>query len=281
MTLDDILNLAKSLAKGSGIIEADYLFIVEAILGQTRSQMLLHKTRKLEPEKAEILRQAFTRLESGEPPQYICGKTWFRNLELEVEPAVLIPRPETELLIDILLSALEPGARILEIGTGSGAIAIALKTERPDLQIEATDISEAALRVASSNAVNHQAVLKFHKANLFPQRAELFDCLVSNPPYISTVELAGLDNRVKAFEPVTALWGGEDGLDFYRELFSMADRHLKIEGMIAVEHGSSQRTALIEIASQQGWNEAEAYVDLCGRDRFLIFKKTRNNSKDI
>jgi len=274
MTLDDILNLARCLAKDSGIIEADYLFILEAVLGLSRSQMLLQKTRKLEPVEADLLQKAFTRLESGEPPQYICGKAWFRNLELEIDPDVLIPRPETELLIDLLLVRLDNAARILEIGTGSGAIAIALKTERPDLVIEATDISEAALRIAMSNAVMNNADLRLYKADLFPQSTEPYDCLVSNPPYVSTMELAGLDFRVKAFEPVTALWGGEDGLEFYREMFSLADRYIKPDGMIALEHGCSQRNAIIEIASKQGWNKVEAFSDLCGRDRFLIFTKS-------
>lgn len=271
MTLQELNRLAKKHAGNSGIAESDYWFILTAILNRTRSQILLNPDQEVAAGEIELVIQAFNRLEKGEPPQYIVGKAWFRNLELVVSPAVLIPRPETELLIDILLPMLKPNARILEIGTGSGAIAIALKSERPDFTLVATELADGAIEVAKINAAKHRVNIDLRKADLFPEFDFKFACLISNPPYISSAEMESLEARVKEHEPKLALWGGKDGLLYYKRILEEAVNYIQKEGFIAFEHGYMQKAAIKMIAGQFGWTHAETYPDLNGKDRFSVF----------
>ncbi len=273
MTLQELICLAQSRAAQSGIAETDYWFMLTAFFNMTRSEILLNSREAIAPSNEKLLLSAFSRMEKGEPPQYIVGKAWFRNLELTVNPAVLIPRPETELLIDILLPKLKPAAKVLEIGTGSGAIAIALKNERSDLNLSAAEISESALQVATENALLHRVQIDFVKADLFPDVEASFDCLVSNPPYLSSSEMEDLDARVKDHEPQLALWGGEDGLAIYRRILSLSGKYLNLDGFIALEHGYRQKEQIMLLAAELGWTKAEAHPDLNGIDRFLVFSR--------
>lgn len=254
-------------------MEADYWYLLTSILNMSRSEMLLKSEADVGSTLTALVKEALVRLEKGEVPQYIVGKTWFRGLELRVNSAVLIPRPETEGLIDLLLPRLEKNAHVLDIGTGSGAIAISLKKERPDLTVDATDISLKALQIAQSNAEMHDAVIRFYEADLFPPIDIRYDCLVSNPPYISSLEMNDLDPRVRDYEPRLALWGGDDGLDVYRTILAKASDFLRNGGIVAIEHGYQQKDALVELALENYWSKAETFKDMSGRDRFLVFQR--------
>lgn len=228
--------------------------------------------RELDPARQALIRAGLLRLAQGEPPQYILGKAWFYGLELLVDHRVLIPRPETEGLVELALQLLEPAARVLEIGTGSGAIAIALKHERPDLALTATDISAAALDLARANASRHGCLIGFLAADLYPAGAGPFDLVISNPPYISAAEYGELETKVRDFEPPAALLAAEDGLAFYRRVFARLQNHLADEGVVLFEHGATQRDSIIALGTQAGFTCFLAQDDLAGRNRYLGFR---------
>ncbi|HQC32119.1 MAG TPA: peptide chain release factor N(5)-glutamine methyltransferase, partial [Candidatus Cloacimonas sp.] len=231
------------------------------------------RQRILTDREKEIFENAFSHLENGEPPQYITGTAYFYGLELKVNPAVLIPRPETERLVELTLGRLKGTERILDIGTGSGAIAIALKHTLPSLNVSATEISPSALETAEMNAKRYQAEIHFYLSDCFPSIKQSYDVLISNPPYISKAEFVTLDGRVKDKEPIIALAGGEDGLDFYRKLLSQSSDYLSENGFLALEHSDTQREAIINIGKKEGWTKIESLKDLSDKDRYLFFKR--------
>ena len=215
------------------------------------------------------------------PVQYIMGKTEFCGLDIRVNEDVLIPRPETELLVEIVAGLVRSpksvvrSKRILDLGTGSGCIAIALTKKLPDCKIVASDISEKALALASENAGMHKAEqIEFIKSDLFSDLKGRFDIIVSNPPYISGPEFAELQEEVLR-EPRIALYGGEDGLDFYRSIFSSAGKFLNDGGHVAVEIGYGQAGAVRDICEDvNGFSVVEIKKDLGGIDRVIVAKWT-------
>ncbi|MDD4309584.1 MAG: peptide chain release factor N(5)-glutamine methyltransferase [Candidatus Cloacimonetes bacterium] len=270
MKLADYLIQLKAQAFTSGIAEADYLYIVSGFLGLSRAQLILAKDSVLNFEQLQLLAGLTNRLENQEPPQYILGNACFYGWDLLVNPSVLIPRSETEGLVELVLARVNGYDKILDIGTGSGAIAIALKLSKPLLQVEAIDLSDAALQVARTNAKKLQAEIKFHCGDLFPAKACSYQVIVSNPPYISVQEYATLDARVRNHEPKSALLGGTDGLDFYRRLLLESKPWLSENGFLALEYGATQRQAIQDISQSCGWKKAESYPDLSGRDRYML-----------
>ena len=195
------------------------------------------------------------RLQQAEPPQYILQKAWFYGLELTVNPSVLIPRPETEGLVELALGLLKPDAGILEIGTGSGA----------------TDSSPAALELARRNALAHGCHIDFHLCDLFPDTRDSFDLIISNPPYISEEEFASLEPRVRDYEPRQALLAKQDGLEFYHRILRGAKERLAPGGRVLFEHGATQRAAVRHLAQTLGYSCFLAQNDLAGRERYLGF----------
>lgn len=191
-----------------------------------------------------------------EPVAYLVGRKPFRNLELEVDARVLIPRPETELLVDAALT-LAPGARVVDVGTGSGAVALALKDERPDLDVAATDVSADALAVARANASRLGLHVTFVQADLY---AGEFDAVVANPPYVADGD--DLPADVGRHEPAAALFGGPDGLDVIRRLVARRPPFL------ALEVGMGQAPAVMELAA--GYASVEALRDLAGIERVVV-----------
>jgi release factor glutamine methyltransferase len=206
----------------------------------------------------------------GEPLAYLVRVQEFYSLPLRVTPAVLIPRPETELLVDEALAHLprgEPRA-LLDLGTGSGAIALALKRERPAAIITAADVSKAALIVAHANAERLALAVRFIESSWFAAFAgERFDVIVCNPPYVASEDraFAGL-----SFEPRLALDGGADGLDSLRAVLADAREHLTERGLLLLEHGHDQRAALVDLAEALGWRVVAAQADLSGHARVLV-----------
>lgn len=215
----------------------------------------------------------------GKPLQYIVGKEWFYDYALKVTQDTLIPRPETEELVHRALSHLNKVAedkplRILDIGTGSGAIAITMKKERPQDDVTATDISEKALEVAIENAGTHQAAIRFLKGDLLePVSLETFDCIISNPPYIGYDEKDLMDSSVLQYEPHTALFAENHGLSLYERLAYELPFHLKTDGCLFMEIGFQQGEKLKSLY-QQAFPDKEVSIekDINGLDRMLIVK---------
>ena len=248
--------------------------ILAAVLDVSRSWPSLHADEKLSEEQtADVLFAARMR-ERGMPIQYAVGKAPFRHLTLAVDERVLIPRPETESLVDLVMRRAPRGV-IADICTGSGAIAIALATEGGYDRVVATDLSSGALEVARENAARYakdlRAQIEFRDGNLLePLGAEIFDAVVSNPPYIAEEEMEGLPSEVRDWEPHQALASGADGLDALRGIIGAAAGSLKVGGLLAVEVDSrrAERTADI-FRAEDSYEKIEITPDLTGRPRFV------------
>ena len=228
----------------------------------------------LNEETQRKLENALRKLEARVPFPHISGRASFYNLRFEVSPATLIPRAETEFLVEAVLHRLPPQARVADLGTGSGAIAITLKKTRPDCQIWATEISPAAREIARRNATNNHAlitVLEGTRDWLAPlQTLKPLDCLVSNPPYIPAAAIAHLQPEVALYEPRGALDGGADGLDPYRIFAANGRDYLNKGGFCAVELGDDQWEAVRFLFVTNGWAVEAAVYDLQNIARVLV-----------
>ncbi|HEY1539409.1 MAG TPA: peptide chain release factor N(5)-glutamine methyltransferase [Solirubrobacteraceae bacterium] len=200
-----------------------------------------------------------------EPVAYILGSKGFRHIELLVDPRVLVPRPETELLVDVGLG-LARGARVVDVGTGSGAIALALKQERPDLSLTATDSSAGALEVARANAAALGLEVTLTEGDLLAGVREC-DAVLSNPPYVADGERASLAPEIVRHEPAGALFAGADGLDVIRRLAPAAAAVLVPGGLLAIEHGAGQAAAVAALFEDAGFEGVHALPDLAGIER--------------
>ena len=252
------------------------------LLKKKRLDLYLEFERELDEATLAKLRELVKRRAGGEPLQYITGETEFCGLKFMVDKRVLIPRPETELLVEVVLERLKGRApapptqhpTVLDVGTGSGCIAITLAKKLPDAEISAWDISPEALEVARGNAALHQVEKKvrFFESDLLEKLSSSFvaEAIVSNPPYIADGELAKLPKEVRGFEPVRALAAGEDGLKVIRRLVMNARRALSPSGFVALEIGAGQRDAVEGIFGQQGYRVAEVVKDLQGHERVVV-----------
>jgi len=231
--------------------------------------VLASPERALDAADAKLFRALLARRARGEPLAYLTGEREFFSLPLAVSSSVLIPRAETELLVELALAAVASASRpaVLDVGTGSGAIALAVKRARGDAVVTATDQSTAALDVARANAARFALEVRFVESRWFEALGgEAFDVIVSNPPYVRSAEVTG----ALAFEPRLALDGGADGLDAYRALFAAAAAHLELRrSRLLVEHGADQRSELVALAEANGWRVAAAHDDLAERPRVL------------
>ncbi len=220
--------------------------------------MLAFPERDLPGEAAARFHEFVRRRARGEPVAYILGRKEFYGLELAVNPAVLIPRPETELLVDVALQ--RNFSSLVDLGTGSGAIALAVKQQRPGARVVAVDASAAALAVARRNAVQHDLEVEFRHGRWFePLAGERFDVIVANPPYVAEGD-AHL--RDLGFEPRLALTSGPDGLDAIREIAREAPRHLASGGWLLLEHGMGQDKAVRVLLAQAGLEDVDSCADL-------------------
>jgi release factor glutamine methyltransferase len=206
-----------------------------------------------------------------EPVAYILGRRAFRDLELAVDPRVLVPRPETELLVEAALE-LPRGARVLDVGTGSGAVALALKHERPDLEVAGSDVSADALAVARANGARLGLAVAWHRADLLAGVAGPWDAVVANPPYVANAELGSLAPEIAAHEPLAALEGGDDGLEVIERLVG----ELAAAGVpwVALEIGLGQADAVRKRLGAAGYAFTEARPDLAGIARVVVARRT-------
>lgn len=262
---------ATRLAPTSATARLDAELLLAFATERTRSSLLAFPERSIAATAATAFSALVGRRADGEPLAYLTGTREFFSLPLDVSITVLIPRPETELLVEAVLATCElrRSPRVLDVGTGSGAIALAVKQARRDSDVWASEVSVAALAVAKANAERLTLEVRWLESHWFAALGEeRFDAIVSNPPYVRSADVRG----ALEFEPRLALDGGADGLDAYRALCAGAARHLAPGGALLLEHGADQRAALIELATAAGWRVTAAHDDLAGRARVLMLQ---------
>lgn len=250
----------------------DAEILLAHVLRVRREQLLTDRDLQVSGEAVPRFRDAVRRRSVlREPVAYIVGRKAFRSIELDVDRRVLVPRPETELLVEIGLE-LDSHTRALDLCTGSGAVALALAHERSGLEIAGSDISEDALDVARSNAARLGLDVQWLRADLLDGVPDSFDALLANPPYIPADELARLEPEVSQHEPRLALLGGEDGLETIARLCRQAGERQRLQ-RIALEVGDRQASAVASLAAEAGFAHVELRRDLAGIERVVSAKR--------
>ena len=261
----------------TGRLDAEWL--LAAALGVDRLQLYLKYDRPLSSEEREAFKPLLRRRAGREPLQYIIGRTGFRELELKTDPRVLIPRPETELLVQEVLDWASAGAEsVWDMGTGAGAVALSLAAEGTWTRVVATDVSPEALSVAADNAERYDlgGHVEFREGSLFEpvEEGERFDVIVSNPPYIAEGEKGELQPEVRDWEPPEALFAGADGLDVIRQLVAGAPKHLLSGGLLALECGLGQAEGIAaDVQATGAFGAVRIRADLTGRPRFVTAER--------
>jgi release factor glutamine methyltransferase len=242
------------------------------LLKKKRLDLYMEFERELDEPTLKRLREMVKRRAAGEPLQYITGEAEFCGLKLAVDHRVLIPRPETELLVESVIQ--RKPQKIVDVGTGSGCVAVALASRLPSAEIWAVDVSEEALEVAKTNATRHsvEKKVRFLQSDLLGKLPDSFmaDAIVSNPPYIASGDWAKLPGEVKDFEPVRALVAGEDGLEAIHRLAMDARRVLSPSGLVALEIGAGQRAAVGRLFAKNDFDIVEVVKDLQGHERVVV-----------
>lgn len=250
--------------------------VFEGIAGVTRSGLIKDPTSLLNSGTESELAAALAAIKEHKPVQYVLGEAWFYKMKLKVSPAVLIPRPETEELVEIILNNLKqkPAATVLDIGTGSGCIVIALKKNSAGINATAIDVSSDALIIAKTNALEQEVGINFLQLNFLDEAAldilPVFDMIVSNPPYIPEAEKEILDKNVTNYEPHLALFvDNTDALIFYRKIALFAELHLAKEGMIFMETHEAFAEQAASLFVPENYS-VEIKVDMNGKQRMLV-----------
>lgn len=253
--------------------QLDARLLLQQATGLAREDLILDPERQMEPDAAHAFRQFIKRRLGHEPVSRILGEREFYGRPFKVTPAVLDPRPDTETLIDFALPMITEGCRILDLGTGSGAIIVTLLAERPGASGVAVDLSASALAVATANAkaLGVAGRLAFAQGSWFEPVTGLFDLIISNPPYIPAGDIQGLEADVRDYDPHLALAGGADGLDPYRAIASAAAEYLAPGAHLVVELGAGQADAVEVIFAHAGFRLNGKGVDLGGHIRCLGF----------
>ena len=249
MTIREVLKRATARLQQAGVPNSDYdaAVMLAHVMDEDALMLRMNSWKEMPEDELEAYEAIIARREKREPMQYILGSVGFMGLDFHVEPGVLCPRPDTEILCEEALRRLKPGARVLDIGTGSGAIAVSLAKLGKDVSVTAVDISDTALAVAKDNAERNGAQVRFVRSDCFAAlEGETFDMIVSNPPYINSMEMAELMPEVRR-EPELALFGGEDGLDFYRRISREAGAYLNEGGCLIFEIGWQQKDAVSDL----------------------------------
>jgi release factor glutamine methyltransferase len=278
-TIRDVLEWATEdfAARGIESPRLDAELLVAKALGIDRIGLYLDLNRPLVDRERSAIRPLVARRREREPVAYILGHRDFYGRRFSVTPEVLIPRPDTETLVEHALRCIpeDTACRVLDVGTGSGAIAVTLAAERPQALVTATDVSEGALRVAAENAerLGVEARVRFERADLL-NGAEQYDVIVSNPPYIAQSEIETLQAEIRDHEPIAALEAGEDGLDVVRALLTAAEPVTASGAQMLIEIGAGQAVSVIDFATgHTAWQPVAVYRDLNAVERVVHLRR--------
>ena len=275
LTIGDVVRrTAQYLANaGSPSPRLDADLVIAHALGMTRLALYTDFDRPLSSDELAGARALVARRGRREPMAYILGHRAFRRLELEVSPGVLVPRPETEVLVDWVLELAPPGGAVLDWGTGSGAIALALADERPDLAVTASDVSDDALVVARANGARLGLQVEWCVSDGFTAfEGRVFDVVAANPPYLSADEFAGSPPEL-AFEPRDALVGGPRGDEVIARIAAEVGPHLRPGGAVVCEIGATQADAVVALVGAAGLLEPQVRPDLAGLPRVVMARR--------
>ncbi len=260
-------------AAGCDTPRLDAEILLAHVLGVTRERLLTDRTLTVSGPDVRAVQNAVRRRSvQREPVAYITGARGFRRLDLAVDRRALIPRPETELLVELAVAALPRDARVLDVGTGSGAIALALADERPDLLVSATDVSEDALALARANGEQLGLRVDWLHADLLAGVPDEFDALLSNPPYVAESQRASLAPEILRHEPAGALFAGPDGLACIRALLAQVGPRRRVQ-TLALEIGAGQAGAVTELMRAAGFESVRPERDLAGIERVVVGRR--------
>lgn len=271
MTLREAWIFGKERLTGANVPEADLdaWYLLEWCTGVSRSHYLAYPEEAISPEQEEQYREALARRAQRIPLQQITGEQEFMGLSFLVNEHVLIPRQDTEILVEETAKFLQDGMRYLDLCTGSGCILLSLKTLRPGAEGEGADLSPEALKVAGKNRERLGLEARLTESDLFDKIEGTFDVIVSNPPYIKREEIESLMDEVRLHEPYMALDGHEDGLYFYRRIVEEAPGYLRKGGGLFLEIGWDQGESVSELLRQRGFSDVKVVKDLAGLDRVV------------
>lgn len=277
MTIKDIIvKYSKELEEISPTPRLDVETLLQKVLGVDRLYILLNLERVLSEDEEQLFNKFINERLNNRPIAYIVGNREFMGLDFFVKEGVLIPRPDTEVLVEevIKLAKKKDAKNILDIGTGSGAITVSLAKYLENVKVTSVDISDIALEIGKRNAISNEVDdrINFVKSDLFTNidKETKFDIIVSNPPYIKREVIETLDKQVKDYEPYNALEGGVDGLDFYRAITKQAKEYLKKGGILAYEVGHDQSEDVSKLMEMDGYTNIYTLKDLQQIDRVVI-----------
>lgn len=277
-TLRNLYDQGTRMLQSAGIEESalDAWYLLEYVTGIGRAVYYGSPDREVVPQEAERYLEFIQKRSSRIPLQHITGEQEFMGLSFQVNEHVLIPRQDTETLVEEALRIVRPGMKVLDLCTGSGCIIISLLKFCPGLLGEGSDISEEALEVARENAEKLKADARFFQSDLLDSVEEKYDVIVSNPPYIRTEVIDSLQDEVRLHDPWIALDGKEDGLYFYRRIIADSPRVLKKKGRLLFEIGCDQGSAVAEMMKIHGYSEIQIKKDLAGLDRVVSGMYNKN-----
>ena len=271
MTYREAVGIGEKILTEAGImdVKTDAWMLLEMTAKIDRNFYYMHMNDEITQEQLTEYESVLKKRAEHIPLQYIIGETEFMGLPFKVNSNVLIPRQDTETLVEEVLKVAKPGMKVLDMCTGSGCIIISILHHGKELEGYASDISRHAINVAKENAKLNQVAVSFETGDLFDHIKGTYDIIVSNPPYIRTEEIAKLMPEVQNFEPFNALDGKEDGLFFYRRIVEQAVDYLNTAGYLLFEIGHDQGEAVSELMVQAGFKDVRVVKDLAGNDRVV------------
>ena len=274
--LEDVLRDAKKILRDAGIsswaLDADILIC--HVLKITREQLIIRNKSVLSDDELELFQKNIEKRRKLMPVAYITNYVEFMGLDFYVDENILIPRPDTEILVEASIKYINENnvKTVLDICSGSGAIGISIARYCPHVKVTALDISRKALDIARINSKRNNVCIDYIESDMFKNVKKTFDIIVSNPPYISQIEMDELPKNVADYEPHMALYGGKDGLSFYK-ILAESGNYLNSYGKIFIEIGANQKNDIIDIFKKENFILHSALKDLAGLDRTLIFGK--------
>ena len=272
MTFREAMSFGEEKLNNAGIIDAktDAWLLLTYVCKIDRTFYYVHMDEEMSPELLAEYEAILNKRTEHVPLQYITGEQEFMGMPFHVTEAVLIPRQDTETLVEEALKIIRPGMRVLDMCTGSGCILISILKNVVDVEGFGYDISKQAINIAKENAKINNVNATFERSDLFEEVADTFDVIVSNPPYIPTDVIGGLMPEVAVYEPIQALDGKEDGLHFYRRIVKDARQYLKECGKLIFEIGHDQGESVSDLMREAGYKDVQVIKDLAGNDRVVI-----------